>query len=247
MNIFTGLVLGVVQGLTEFLPVSSSGHLVLVQSIVPSFAQPGVLFDVVLHLGTLFAILVYFRKKILRLKKDYIILILIGSVPAFVIGYFFKDSLELLFLSTKVVGLALITTGFMNLFTDRFETKFAKVSKVASFTIGIAQAFAIIPGISRSGSTIFAGVAQKIDRKKAAEFSFILSIPAVLGANVLQFLSYSSETIGSFSFYFVGFIAAFISGFVAINILFKFLTKRNFKLFGFYCLIIGCLAFFTGA
>ena len=119
MNIFTSALLGVIQGLTEFLPVSSSGHLVIVQSMIPGFSQPGVLFDVVLHAGTLSAIVYYFRKEILKLKVKYIYYIVVGTLPVVVIGYFFRPLAETFFTNLRLVGAALMVTGVINLFVDR--------------------------------------------------------------------------------------------------------------------------------
>lgn len=242
MNLVNAIVLGLVQGLTEFLPVSSSGHLVLVQKFFPAFSQPGVLFDVVLHGGTLLAVLVYFRKAILKLDTKYVLLLIVGSIPAAVVGYLFSDFIEGLFTSVKVVGVALLATAVMNFLTDRARQKEGKRLKILdSFVIGLSQAVAIIPGVSRSGSTIFTAAARGVEKRQAAQFSFLLSVPAVFGANLLQFLKYSGNGFDK-EIYLVGFIGAFISGYFAIYLVFKFLTSRNFKVFGFYCLVIATLA-----
>ena len=154
MNPVWAIILGTIQGLTEFLPISSSGHLVITQKLIPGFSQPGVLFDVVVHLGTLFAVLVFFRKKILSLKKQYIFLLLAGTVPVALIGFFFATPIESLFENVRLVGFALLLTGFVNLLTDKANGKTKEISFSNSFFIGLAQAVAIIPGISRSGTTI---------------------------------------------------------------------------------------------
>jgi len=242
MNIITSIFLGFLQGLTEFLPVSSSGHLVLVQSLLPGFTQVGVLFDVFLHFGTLFAVLVFFRKEILKLPPKYYLYLALGTIPAAFIGYFFKSQLESLFTSTKLVGFALLATGLVNLLTDKIESTGKKLSFKNSFITGVAQAIAIIPGISRSGTTIFASVAQGVDKKSAAKFSFLLSIPAVLGANILEFATHGVSEIGNYTFYLTGFVFSFISGLLAIYLVFKFLTQRKFKIFAYYCFIVGILA-----
>jgi len=242
MNIISALFLGLIQGLTEFLPVSSSGHLVLAQSFLPAFSQSGVLFDVVLHAGTLTAVVVYFRKKILGLTRREIILLVIGSVPAAIVGFLASDLIESLFTSTKVVGVALLVTAAMNILTDRFRQKIKKVRVLDSVVIGSFQALAIIPGVSRSGSTIFAATARGVNRQKAAEFSFLLSVPAVLGANLLQFYKYPGELGGNMLGLTAGFVAAFISGYLAIYLVFKALLAKNFKLFGIYALVVGLSA-----
>ena len=241
MDLINIVILGLIQGLTEFLPVSSSGHLVIIQSFFPDFSQPGILFDVFLHFGTLFAILVYFRKTILTLSVKYLAFLGIGTVPAVFAGLFFRTQVVALFQDVRIVGWALIITAIFNLLSDKTPAKNRKLSIKNSFLIGIAQAFAIIPGISRSGLTIFAAVKQGIDRKKAAEFSFLLSMPAVLGANILEIISSEAQGDKSLKNYFFGFFLAFVSGLLALHLVISFLQKRNFKYFSLYCLIVGLL------
>ena len=241
MNLFSSLLLGVLQGLTEFLPVSSSGHLVLAQYLIPGFSQPGVLFDVVLHLGTLFAIVAYFRKAILDISRKYLFLIAVGTIPAVLFGFLFQSAIEDLFRSVQVVGFALLLTAAMNYLTDWEVKKNKKISTKMAGVVGLAQALAIIPGVSRSGSTIFAGTRLGIAKKKAARFSFLLSIPAVAGANVLQLASHASGGSINPLYYFAGFLAAFISGYLAIGIVFRVLLSRRFRLFAAYCLLVAFL------
>ena len=242
MNSLYAVILGVVQGLTEFLPVSSSGHLVLAQSLIPGFSQPGILFDVVLHFATLFAVLFYFRFSILKLNLNYLWYLAVGTIPAVVVGLAFKDSIEAMFLTTKFLGIQFIISGVINLMIDRTKQAKGEVTAKNSFVTGIAQAVSIIPAISRSGSTILTGVLQKVEPKKAVEFSFLLSVPAILGANILEIASHGTGG-GVFSLnYLLGFIAAFISGFFAIGVVFKFLLNRKFKLFAYYCFAIGIIS-----
>ena len=240
MNLFTSILLGILQGLTEFLPVSSSGHLVIVQQFIPNFDQPGVLFDTVLHAGTFFSVLFYFRKKIVRLSFRYLGLLGIGTIPAVIFGFLFQDLLESLFTNLKIVGITLILTGAMNYFTDRLNTRKEKISKKDSLFIGFFQAVAIIPGISRSGSTIFSGAMRGISKTKAAEFSFLLSIPAVLGANLLQIFSYQ-ETINLSLNYLTGLVSAFVSGYLAIFLVYRFLISGKFKIFAYYTFALGMI------
>jgi len=243
MNYFQALVLGVIQGLTEFLPVSSSAHLVLIQSLFPSFSQPGVLFDVILHLGTLFAILFYFRKDLFKLSFSYLKFIVIATIPAVVVGFFFSDQIELLFKNIRLVGAALILSAIFNFISDRKQKASSLLNNKNSLIIGIFQALAITPGVSRSGSTIFAGVVSGLDRKEAARFSFLLSVPAVLGANVLQILKYGFDSQINFGVYSFGFLTSFVFGFLSISLALKFLLSRNFKVFAFYCLILAVICF----
>lgn len=242
MEIVYAVFLGILQGLTEFLPVSSSGHLVLAQSVIPGFTQPGITFDVILHAGTLFAVLWYFRKTILKISSRYLFLLGLGTVPAGLVGYFFQANIETLFSGTKLVGFALLVTALLNYLTDKTEAAKDKVSWKNSLIVGIAQAVAIVPGISRSGATIFAGSSVGIKAKKAAEFSFLLSVPAILGANILQFASHGVNGGLSPFFYLVGFVSAFVTGFFAIGWVIKFLLAKKFKLFALYCLVVGALA-----
>src|SRR3989344_4983883 len=157
MNYFWALFLGIIQGLTEFLPVSSSGHLAIAQSIIPNFKQPGVLFDVSLHLATTFAVVIYFRKKlktILFSDRKYIGFLIVGSIPAALIGILFSDLLETMFLNVAAVAWQLLLTGVICILIDKLREKKDDLSVKNSFLIGCAQALAIIPGISRSASTI---------------------------------------------------------------------------------------------
>uniref|UniRef100_A0A6M3MDL5 Undecaprenyl-diphosphatase n=1 Tax=viral metagenome TaxID=1070528 RepID=A0A6M3MDL5_9ZZZZ len=223
------------------MPVSSSGHLVIVQNLIPGFTQDGVLFDVFLHAGTVLAVLYYFRKTLLKLTPKYLFLLLIGTIPAGLVGVFLGSSIENLFNGVYIVGFALLFTAVLNFLTDRAKTGSKEISIKKTILIGMAQALAIIPGISRSGSTIFAGTSLGIKRKEAAQFSFLLSVPAIVGANAIQFLKYGSEVTGNILFYSVGFIAAFISGVIAINFVLKFLLAGRFKLFAYYCVVLGVL------
>jgi undecaprenyl-diphosphatase len=241
MNLYQSIFLGMIQGLTEFLPVSSSGHLVIAQALIPNFTQPGVLFDVVLHAGTLFSVIIFFRKKLLGLDRQYIKLLLVGTIPAVILGFLFKDFFESLFSVVKLVGVTLILTAALNYFTDKFDTPKSDISPADSLFIGIFQAFAIVPGISRSGSTIFAGTKKGIARKSAAEFSFLLSLPAVFGANLLEIVSLDSFSDVKATPYILGFIAAFFSGLFAIKLVFQSLSEKKFKIFSAYCLILGLI------
>lgn len=241
MNLFSSILLGVLQGLTEFLPVSSSGHLVIAQSLIPGFNQPGVLFNVVLHGGTVLAVLYYFREQLLKINSKYLLLLLIGTIPAGIIGLFLGSFIEGLFDNVRLVGFALIITGILNFLTDKVKVKGKKMSIKDSLLIGVAQALAIIPGISRSGATIFAGTSMGVKRKEAAKFSFLLSIPAIVGANVLQFINHTAVVIDGAGFYLAGFLAAFFSGVLTINLVLKFLLSRKFRVFSLYCLIVGIL------
>lgn len=242
MDTIAALILGIIQGLTEFLPVSSSGHLVLAQKLLPGFEQPGILFDVFLHLGTLFAVFYYFRTKIFSLSGNYIKFLIIGTIPAVFAGLLFREEFEAMFADPKLLGFEFLLTALINFMIDKPRSGKDNLNIKNSFLIGTAQAFAILPAVSRSGATIFAGVMSGIDKKKAAEFSFLLSIPAILGANVLEVFTHRESVFSEFNAnYFLGFLAAFIVGFFSISVVIRFLKENKFRVFGYYCLIIGIL------
>lgn len=243
MELFWAALLGVVQGLTEFLPVSSSGHLVIFQKLLPSFSQPGVLFDVTLHFGTLFAVLFFFRKEIFKLSPKYLGYLVLGTVPVAIVGFFFKDQIEGFFTSVKLVGVGLLITALFNYLTYKKREGEKEINGFFSFVVGIFQAIAIIPGISRSGATIFAGANLGMERKKAAAFSFLLSVPAILGANLLEIISNLGSPV-DFGYYLIGFLFAFLSGFFAIGLVLKLLSGNKFKIFSFYCLFVGIITLF---
>lgn len=241
MNLIQAGLLGILQGLTEFLPISSSGHLVIAQSVMPVFTQPGILFDVVLHAGTLLAVLLYFKKTLISLDKNYLILLIVGSIPAAFLGLLFADLIEGLFSLTSVVGVALLITSLANYLTDKAKGKKSNLGITQSIFIGVAQAVAIIPGISRSGLTIFTATKMGIERKKAAEFSFLLSIPAIFGASFLQLIKYHADIRVNFAVYLIGFIFSSLVGYIAISIVLKLLLSKKFVYFAVYCGVIGVL------
>ena len=242
MSVIYALFLGILQGLTEFLPVSSSGHLVIVQSFISGFGESEILFDVILHLGTVFAVLIYFRKRIVSfLKLEYLKVLFLATLPASFFGLLFNNQIESVFSNIRLTGLALLVTGILNLSIDRYKTSKMKIGSKNALVIGIAQAIAIIPGISRSGSTIFAGVMQGIDRKKAVEFSFILSIPIILGANILEISANLLVIGGNWSSYLIGFITAVVAGYISIKFMLEFISRKKFKYFGYYCIALGLL------
>lgn len=240
MEITYAVILGIVQGLTEFLPVSSSGHLAVIGKFL-EINQPGVLFEALLHGGTAMAVIWYLRKRIFNLNANEIVLVLIGSVPAGVVGVFFSSQIEGLFSITKLVGFAFLITAFLNFQTDKQNGKREKFDIYDAIFIGVFQAFAILPGISRSGSTIFAGSKMNINKTHAAEFSFLLSLPAIVGANLVEFVKHGADSDFSITLGIAGFIAAFVSGIFAINFLMRMLTERRLKLFSYYLLVVGAI------
>ncbi len=247
MELFWPVILGIVQGITEWLPISSSGHLVILQELFR--VDVGLLFDLVLHLGTLLAVIIYFRKEIYNIilsvvrfdfKSDggrLFLFILIGSVPAGVVGFLFNDFVEKLFSSLFVVGIALIITGIFLFVCERWS-KERKLNFFDSVLIGIAQAVAIIPGISRSGSTIGTGMLLGVKKEDAAKFSFLLSIPAILGGNIYEFLKGGA---GSFEIapLLIGFLTAFVFGYLSLGFLMRLIRQKKFHYFSYYCIALG--------
>lgn len=255
MNLWQSLILGVIQGLTEFLPISSSGHLVLTQYLF-GIDPPGVTFEVVLHLGTLFAVLVYFRRPLMGMVREmlafrqsadrengwkYLLAIGIGSVPAAIGGLMFKDIIEAAFSAPNAAAGFLILTGVFLFCTLLVCDKKRRLSPVRAFVVGLAQAAALMPGVSRSGSTISAAIILGIAPARAAEFSFILSIPAVAGATVLSLGEAAAEGISPslLGLYLLGGIVAMIVGYASLRLLFGMIQKGRFWWFGVYCCCVG--------
>ncbi|MCX5686113.1 MAG: undecaprenyl-diphosphate phosphatase [Candidatus Omnitrophica bacterium] len=245
MTIAQAMILGAVQGITEFFPISSSGHLVVLQSLLglkEEFA-----FDVFLHLGTTAAILIYFRKEVTSLLTDIrsIALIVAASVPTFIIGLSFKDAVEKFFGMPNVVGYMLVLTGILLLaasFYERFMLPRRGLGFINSVIIGIAQGIAVMPGISRSGTTIGTGMLCGIDKEKAFRFSFLLAIPAVLGASVLKLHKIGQGIAGKDAGIFIaGGLVAMAVGLAAIRILFNALIRNKLYIFGIYCVLAGAL------
>ncbi|MBN1479149.1 undecaprenyl-diphosphate phosphatase [candidate division KSB1 bacterium] len=267
MDIGKAVILGIVQGLTEFLPVSSSGHLVLGKHFL-GLQEQGIEFEVFVHFGTLLAVLTIFRKEIFNLIMAFfklfspkvfsagldnyyrksldfrlLVYIIIATIPAAVIGLTFEDKIETAFHSPRFACSMLIITAVI-LFLTLFAKKgTAPLSLRNTLIIGIAQACAILPGISRSGSTISAGLYQNISGKEAARFSFLLAIPAILGATMIKAIEISVSGIGSDMLMVLaaGMIAAYVSGFVAIESLIAIVGRGKLYWFAPYCLIIGVL------
>lgn len=272
MSIFEAIILGIVQGLTEFLPISSSGHLVMTDWLL-GLQIPGVLLEVILHVGTLISVVIVYRARLFSLAVgavrgdrdawNYVLLLGLATLPAVVVGLFFKDAIESLFDTPAVTGWMLIVTGFL-LFSTRWARKRAPgpepdaaaevegaeeavrpahaspVGWAVALGMGVAQAFAILPGISRSGSTITTALWSRVDAVRAAEFSFLMSIPAIAGAAVLQLGELEGLTIG-WAPLAAGFLAALVAGVAAIQSLVWLLRRQAFHHFAYYLWPAGLL------
>jgi len=267
MNIFQSIALGIIQGITEFLPISSSAHLVVARWFL-NWSDPGIAFDVMLHLGTLVGVVWFFWKTWMKMFKSFFsqktdnksvanrklfLMIIIATIPAGLAGYFFNDYVEKSLRSPMVIGWAMIIFGLLLYVGDKISkvSPFPKeglrgversenVSWLQSIFIGFSQAIALIPGVSRSGVTMTAGLFSGLNRKTAAEFSFLLSAPIILGAGIKKIPEIVNSG-GSNLTLFAGFFAAAISGFFAVRFLIKYLEKGSFKPFVWYRIGLGFL------
>lgn len=240
MDIIYALILGAIQGVTEFLPISSTGHLVLASELL-SFSEQGIVFEAVVHAGSALAILWYFRNKMRNLSINELYLVALASVPAFVVGVIFASQIESLFSVSKLLGFAFLTTALINLLIDTKTGNKEKPSALDAIIIGLFQAFAIIPGISRSASTIFAGTRVNLEKPKAAEFSFLMALPAIVGANVMQIFDHGFEGGNSWVILAAGFLAAFIASIFSMRFLLRMLVEKRLKFFSYYLIALGAL------
>lgn len=257
MTILQAIILGLVQGLTEFIPVSSSGHLVLLHEAL-GISEGGLTFDVALHFGTLMALIVYFHKDIVLLiqgllgRNDYRRLawwLAAATIPAVIGGVLLEDAAETAFRSPRLVAVTLISVAFLMLAAERFAKRYQnkiKLKQVAgrqAIAIGIAQATALVPGVSRSGATITTGLFMGLDRVAATRFSFLLGIPIMVGAVAKVMtddgvFSQISDESGMFA---VGIITAFLSGLFAIRFLLRYLAHHTLAIFAYYRIGLGVL------
>ena len=250
------MILGLVQGLTEFLPVSSSGHLVIFRELLGAEAPSDLVFEITVHVATVLATIVVFRKQILDLlqglfkfkynrQTDFIAKLVVSMIPVAIVGFFFKDKVEDLFSSLLVVGCALMVTALLLFLSDRVKS-FGKLRETEEITfgqalvMGLGQAVAVIPGLSRSGTTISAGLLSGASRNKVAEFSFLMVLVPILGEAFLDLvggdLAASSISIVPLL---LGFVAAFISGLFACKAMIALVKKAGLKWFALYCAIVG--------
>ncbi len=245
------VVISLVQGLTEFLPVSSSGHIVILKKIF-NIETTNLFFETVLHLGTIFSILVFFRKKILNLIKDsffeikekkmekknlrFIILVLIGIIPAGMVGFIFNDMIEKVFENILFVGIFYLLLSFVLFMTKFSKPEEREISLKDSLIIGFSQIFALLPGISRSGLTISTGLYLGLKNEKSFDFSFFMAIPLILGAFFKELI----EVKPSFDFNIItGIFFSFLSGYIALIFIYKRFKNRKLHIFSIYTFILG--------
>ncbi|NOY70038.1 MAG: undecaprenyl-diphosphate phosphatase [Deltaproteobacteria bacterium] len=264
MTFTQATILGAIQGLTEFLPVSSSGHLVIFQNLF-GMKTPELIFDISVHLGTLAAVFVFFSKDILSIIRSLLIfafrgkkaaearpkamddirlalMIIAASVPTGVLGLILEKKADVLFASLILVGFMLIATGAWMWFTKKAREHGPGLSLKNVLLIGLAQGIAVIPGISRSGSTIAAGLYLGLDRESATRFSFLISIPAILGAALLSVLHAPPPGTANTAVIITGAVTAFITGYAALNMLVYMVKRGKLFLFSPYCCLAGATA-----
>ena len=256
--ILRSLILGIIQGLTEFLPVSSSGHLELGKFIMndPNLAEESMLMTVVLHGATALSTLVVFRKEVIEILRGlfefkwndasrFSLLIVLSMIPAAIVGLVWEDAIELLFTKNiPLVAAMLIVTGLLLFLADRAKTTDKKVGWKDAILIGLAQAFAILPGISRSGATISTSVLLHIDRERAARFSFLMVVPLILGkmAKDVADGALASESVDLVPLS-VGFVAAFFTGLLACTWMIRLVKRSKLAYFSLYCFAVAIIAF----
>lgn len=257
MNIIQAIILGIVQGLTEFIPVSSSGHLVVTHRLLDAEGA-GLLFDVALHIGTLLALTAFFYKDIIKYLRAIFVrndnsriawLLVFATLPAVIIGILLQSAAETNFRSIRLVAMNLILLGLVMLLAERYaarrkaKTEFRKISRSQALAMGVAQAAAIVPGVSRSGGTITAGLFFGLDRVSATRFSFLLAIPITFGAiiKVLVADSAFADVGGQMGIFVAGILAAALSGLVAIRFLISYLSRHSLAAFAYYRVALGII------
>ena len=269
MDIFQGIIIGIVQGLTEFLPVSSSAHLIFIQNILG--VESSLAFDTFLHLGSLLAVLIFFRADIYKMIRAWLLsvgdllqhrfqegfyadpykrlawYVILATIPVGLAGVFFESQVDALFAGALYVpGFFLFVTGTILYLSQRMASGQIDMSHMGWFQslfMGLGQACAIMPGLSRSGTTIAAGLVMGLDKEFAAKFSFILSIPAIFGAFILQLKDIGLSMSGDGAAIILGFIAAFVSGYMAIKWLLDLIQNKSLDIFSYYCWIVGIVVF----
>lgn len=273
MNVFQAILMGIVQGIAEFLPVSSSGHLAIFQNLLNIETDTGLLFDVLLHLGTLLAIFVVFWKDIWRLiveffgiiadffrrfsdpdvivlssgYRKFVLLIIVSTIPTAILGYVGRSFVEYASSTLLIPGIGLLITSFLLFICDRIgdgRKGIKKITYLNAFEIGMVQGVATMPGISRSGATIAACLMLGVKKETAVKYSFIMSIPAVLGAVVLEMKDAFGTKIpaGTLVSYIIGMVVAAIVGYFAIRFMIGVVRRKKYIYFSIYCLVVGIIA-----
>ena len=276
MTLIESIILGIIQGLTEFLPVSSSGHIELGKVLLGVQPSDPLLFSIVVHAATALSTMVIYRRDILEIIRDvfkfewneslrFVLMIVLSMIPVMIVGLALEDTVEALFEGQVVlVGSMLLLTGALLFFSDRYHSKDGPVTFGKALVIGIAQAIAILPGISRSGSTISTALLLGVDRSRAARFSFLMVLPPILGATLLKVRKYFEDPevingvvtpvadaaavgteVGTPALI-AGFIAAFVAGLLACQWMIALVKRSKLDYFAIYCLLVGAIAIVWG-
>lgn len=271
MGIIEAILLGLLQGITEFLPVSSSGHLALARAIIARELETGITFEIVVHFGSFCSIAVYYRSLLGEILTDLFksltpegvrtkrlftdensrlcMIILLSMIPAMVVGFTLKDRIEEAFLNPFFVSLMLLVTGALLYSTKFIKSPEKDVNANRGFWMGMAQAFAILPGISRAGSTISLGLLMGVDREKVANFSFLMVLPVLAGAMLLEVVDLINIGVVQIPIpsLVAGYLTSFVAGYFALTYLIKLLKRKKFHYFAYYCWtvgIVGAIAFY---
>ncbi|MDY6786800.1 MAG: undecaprenyl-diphosphate phosphatase [candidate division WOR-3 bacterium] len=256
--IVKSLLLGIIQGLTEFLPVSSSGHLVLFRELL-QIKTDNLFMEISMHFGSLLALIIYFRARILGLigggyneikerrenktNLRFMGLVIIGMIPAVLAGLFLKEHIENAFTSVLFTGIMFLLTGGIILITKFVSRRSGKIRIKSAVIIGLMQVFALLPGISRSGITISSGILSGVSRKQAADFSFFMAMPLILGSFIMELREVSMQ----FEFYIItGIVSSLIASYIAILVLYKLLESEKFYRFAYYLFPLGILTIIYG-
>lgn len=267
MTLLEGIILGLAQGLTEFLPVSSSGHLAILSKLF-GIEEGNLFYSVMLHFSTLIAVIIFFRKDIVKLFFAFIsiirkiverrnrkfdlyermvLLIVAATIPTVIIGLIFSDQFEFLYTDLRFVGFALLITGTLLLLSEKIGKRNLDLSTISfpkTMLIGVFQGLAIAPGISRSGSTIVGALFMGLNREEAARFSFLLSIPAIFGATLLETISINTTNVAIDANLFIGMLAAFTAGILSIRVLMNLIKKGKLYYFSIYVFALGLFTIF---
>ena len=259
MNIIHVIILGIIEGITEFLPVSSTGHMIIASAFMGIEKDEFVkLFEVVIQLGAILSVVVLYFKRFFR-SIDFYIKLVIAVIPAVIVGVLFKKHIDALLESPMVVATTLLIGGVILLFVDKWFNKPIiedenEIHHLTAFKIGLFQCLAVIPGMSRSAATIVGGMSQKLTRTAAAEFSFFLAVPTMLGATLKEIWDFHKEHAQMFTgeqvkFLVIGNVIAFVVAMLAIRSFITFLQQKGFKMFGYYRIIVGLVLivlYYTG-
>ncbi|HLD76948.1 MAG TPA: undecaprenyl-diphosphate phosphatase [Rickettsiales bacterium] len=258
IDIFKAIISGVIEGLTEFIPVSSTAHLLIFSWLVDFNSVKNHLFEIVIQFGAILAVCFVYRKKIIMIlthlrRKDSIHFeknIILSFIPAAIVGVLFHDIIKEILFSPIIISVALIIGGLVIIIVDSKERKF-KVNQIDQITnkqaliLGFCQALAIVPGVSRSGVTIIGGILLKISRKTAAEFSFLMSIPIIMAASLFDlYKNFSELSVNNFHLILIGFFSSFFSAVFVIRWFIAYISKNDFVAFGIYRIVLGSIILF---